>query len=323
MLEFWPVCISLSLGVVLLLMSAIWGGTLISLVSELLGWISANNFLDKFALQLCRMSLLGLVVLTVLLATSIVLGTQVVEVWKMGIFDFSEGFWRWPGAILLGGTFFQIVSFFTWGTLKKNKKGLHLFVSLISALAIWVGSYAAVNLKLGYGWGHGLETVSGRPFLVVLSPLVPGILWPVAIWFVLLCLGGAGTVAGVYLLMRRNRDDFGRDYYTRVQPRAARWGLLFSLQIFILVWAVYSGFLGVKLEWESAALLRAEFLGTGLGALVCFALQFFVVLFLTRSRTPLRMKGSLILSLILAWAALSLSALFVFLISGAGLHWLA
>ena len=320
MLEIWPFLNCLGLGIVLLFMAALWGGALISLCSEIQGWVSGNKFSDKFALQVCRMSLMGLLVLAALATLAAVLRFQTMPAGQPVLPDSAKTVWIWPLAGLGLGVVFQIVSLVTWRNLKRKIKAIHLLISVVAVLGLWMGGYGILNLGLGYLFGPGLETASGMPCWSVLLPIVPEILGPASISFLLLSLGGGGTMAGGYLLLRRNQDDFGRDYYTRVQPLAARWGMLFLLQFFFLVWIFWSGSDVPAQAAEHSILQRPEILGVGLGAGLCFVLQFFLMLAVSRSKTPLRKKGSMVFGLIFSWLALSLSAAFLYLVHDFGLN---
>ncbi|MCF8104858.1 MAG: hypothetical protein K9K64_05205 [Desulfohalobiaceae bacterium] len=323
MLEIWPFINCLGLGIVLLITAVLWGGILISFTSEIRGWLSGNKFLDKFAFQVCRMSLVGLLVLAALAAAGFVLNLQNPAAGQTVLADIPLGLWIWPLAALGLGLVFQIFSFATWRGLKKKIKWVHLLFSLTAALGLWAGAYAALNLGLGYLSGTVPETAFGILSLSWLPPIAPGMLVPAALSFFLLGIGGGGTTAAGYLLLRRNRDDFGRDYYSRVQPLAARWGMLFLLELFFLVWFLGTGFSASDLKGVSLILQRAEIVGAGLGAVFGFVIHFFLMLSVSRSKTPLRKKGSVILGLIMSWLAVSASAAFIYLVQESGLNLLA
>ena len=47
---------------------------------------------------------------------------------------------------------------------------------------------------------------------------------PMAVMYPLLSMASAAALSCAYLVLRRNRDDFGRDYYNFSLRLAARWG---------------------------------------------------------------------------------------------------
>jgi len=311
MFELWMLPVSLFFGLAALALAMLWGGSAVSCISELIGWFSGNKLLDKFALQLCRMSLWGLTLLIccglTLLADGLygpVVGVQ----WWGAVAAWPQQLWIGWLVFLGAGVFLQVGTTVSWNVLKKRRKGLHLLMSCLTLLLIVALSWSAVNgvfLSMAEagaedaGWG-----LSG-----MLWPPQANLAWPVFACCLFLCLGGAGIAGGVYLVRRREKDDFGRDYYHKALPRAAKWGLLFGGQLLVIAEMAFFNRPGTLIQ-----ALGTDALLIGLGAVFCFCLQTLLLSLLSRSTKPLRMKASVILSGILAWFAQSLTLLWIVLV---------
>ncbi len=311
MFEMWMLPVSLFFGLTSLSLAVFWGGSAVSCISELTGWFSANKLLDKFALQLCRMSLWGLVLLiccSLALLADAVYGPFVGRHWWAAVSAWPQQLWLAWLVLLGAGAFLQVITAVSWNALKKRWKGLHLLLSCLMLLLFVALSWSAVNgafLSMAEAGAEGVDWSLSR----ILWPPPVVLVWPVFACCLLLCLGGAGIAGGVYLVRRREKDDFGRDYYQTALPRAAKWGLLFGVQLLLIVQMMY-----VNRTGDMTLLFRTDLLLIGLGAVLCFCIQTLLVFILSRSGKPLRMKASMILSGILAWFAQSLTLLWIVLI---------
>jgi hypothetical protein len=94
-----------------------------------------------------------------------------------------------------------------------------------------------------------------------------------------------------YLILRRNKDDFGRDYYRFALPQAARWGLALLAPAAIAVgWLGFRGMIWTPLLGASMAVAGgAALIGVWLNARAI------------RSHHPLRLKGGALTACLLAW----------------------
>ncbi len=121
--------------------------------------------------------------------------------------------------------------------------------------------------------------------------LFPKELFPVLMFwaYLFLSIGTASLYSTFYLMLRRNRDDFGRDYYKFTIPACARWWyaiiiyLIFSISKALMVFGSFSkvplivwGILGVEL----------------LVVLIVFTLNHKLI----KSEHPIRLKEIMVLS---------------------------
>jgi len=127
---------------------------------------------------------------------------------------------------------------------------------------------------------------------------------PLAVMYPLISITSAAALSCSYLVLRRNRDDFGRDYYNFGLRLAARWAFIPML-----------GFLACQ-GWLYAVLpeaFRTMTLETPLGYVWLAAVAVGVLclvpwLLIARSEAPLRLKGLGFLALVLMWLMHTLNA---------------
>ena len=315
MLATWMISEFLFLGLFTILLASVWGGMAIALLSEAVGWAGSNKLLDKFALQLCRMScvaLLPLIGCCLVLAADHAFGPLFGMNWTLSLPEWPRQVWRLLLGIISAGVLFQVLAFFSWKGLKKRWKGVHLLFSLLSFLGFWAGSWQAVNWSFQ---SPGEASGTLEPLLRTMAILSPASdpVWPIFSAWIFLCFGGAGTMAGVFLLWRRERDDFGRDYYHSALPRAAKWGMIFGVQMIVLAEMVSLGF-----PDRSGLMLRSDVLALGLAALFCFLTQTLLLSIVSGSPRPLRLKGSVLAAALLAWIGESSGLAWVGLVLGSG-----
>jgi hypothetical protein len=201
-------------------------------------------------------------------------------------------------APLLAGCLGLAVYSSSWGALRRNK-GLHRILGGVSLLALLGGMYSGLNIGVAWGLGHGTTAASLTETLWLPAAWEVG-----AVWAAILGngLGAAGVFGMGYLLLRRNKDDFGRDYYRFAMGRAALLGLILPLPV--AIGAAWLGLCGLARSPDVATPLAVA----GVAALAAVWLNARVM----RSRHPLRLKGEVIAACLLAAildAALALSLL--------------
>lgn len=196
------------------------------------------------------------------------------------------------GTALLFGTVYA----FTFPAL-RNRKFVHILIGLpgmLAALSTFPLTIAAAPDLL-----HALAAGQEPPLHPLVIPGPASLIWPFAVQFLLLGVALAGGLGMIFILYRRKRDDWGRDYYNYALPAAARWAAPFML--------LQQGGMAWLLAGISPAdrdlLLHSAFgpvLGAGaLLAVICCILWICV----WRSRTPMRLKGLVIAGGLLCWAA--------------------
>lgn len=191
---------------------------------EALGAARRLGFLRKLARQLSALGVLFLCY-TVVAATG---GLAVL--WTR----FPEALWPWtqlpelalPAALALAwATLFGLAYGLSWGMAREHPKA-HRVLGLLAALGGPLVLAASLAMKLAPLLPF---IIAAGPHIVMLRGMfVPafGPLLAAAGTLMLTCAAGFGLA---YLLTRRNREDFGRDYYGYVLGRLAGWALLLGL----------------------------------------------------------------------------------------------
>lgn len=310
----WALGLGLTLFALPLLTAA--GAVGVSFFVALSGRTGGKVFADKLSRQLAEF---GVIVLGAwLLLVSARWGLWAASWWPAG--EVGRGFYGLffdiPGQMALLSTLTSIALVRVW---RRNKRmtGAHLTLGGVSTLlwsatlaafvagALWRLDNATVETKLSAEWFAAAVT----------DPLA----WLVWGQLLLLALAGGAGFGLLYLLARRNKEDYGRDYYCWSVKHCAWWAILAGI--------VHAGW--VKAVFWREALARTErtnlagadwvsdtihalagheampALVVALGLVLAACLCLIPVL---RTQTPLRMKGWMLLHaglLLLVVAAVS------------------
>ncbi len=278
-------------ALLLILLAGFWGCPIIAILSEITGKITRRVFLDKFALQITRLG--------VLLHVGLWMGciTSGLILWYMypEILSLLQ---PWPGRILpvlglaLTGTILLVTSFATWKHLKKNKKTLHIAIGIAGVILIkplfWLPALLVRNLVL---------IKAGQT--EQLCPPLHSMFWPVTMQWVFTTISLAAILASLYLLIRRHHDDFGRDYYNYALPVCAKWALFpFGGVIVFCSWIAFLAFPFIDLTNATSLLAAISIRGASL--LLCLIVWIVIM----KTPTPLRFKGMILTTILLAWTFL-------------------
>jgi hypothetical protein len=263
----------------LLLAALFWGAPAIALVSELIGLISGKPFPARAARQMSRLALGGHVLFWTVIAAC-------------AAFLLSRPFWQsefvTANRLLLVAAlalpFFGSVALagYDLGWQRaKERKTVHFLLGCVANLPIKYGYWALAGLGLLLFRNVSLDSPA---FL----PPWGSALWPLlALWLPLsLCL--AAGIGLCYLLLRRNRDDWGRDYYRFAAPFLAKWHLACGLIVLaVLVW-LYASLKGVF------NLHLPQIFYAGLAGAACLGLAMLLSLLISVSENPMRLKVSMV-----------------------------
>ncbi|MEW5773846.1 MAG: hypothetical protein AB1916_10030 [Thermodesulfobacteriota bacterium] len=188
----------------------------------------------------------------------------------------------------------------TWKPLKERKT-LHRTIGLLAALCGFTLLAAALSAKLTLTrpylneWFFLPATLEGMYFYPPLDKF-----WPMLAHVLLWAMAGGAGLGLVYLLMRRNRDDFGRDYYAYAVRHCARWAAVPALlQLGAAAALLLPAWEKITPEMKSTATGLAA--GGALAAVLAAILLFNV----SRAEAPLRHKPALLGAVALLAAALA------------------
>lgn len=283
---------------------AAFGAVMVAAACEWTARANKRVFLDKYAQQSAAMALLLIIVS--------ILGSIPAMFLLM---DRFPGLMQWfsnPSMPLVhtlaaagATTLLLAVWSITWKKLRK-KKGLHAGIGLLAG----IGALATM----------GIGTAAAA---LVLPALKTGIFpqWPAAlpmhVWaligqYFFTALGAGAGLSLVYLVLRRNKDDFGRDYYRFSLSAAAKWALAP-----MLIQLGFQGWLFSTLSEQTRQAVQTGPLGilwlvTAGCALICVGLW----LAIARSQTPVRLKWAAFLGSLLLWIMHTANTLLFLNLSG-------
>ncbi|WP_027179976.1 hypothetical protein [Maridesulfovibrio bastinii] len=202
------------------------GAPLIAVLLELTGKASKKIFYDKLAQQIASMSLILFAVF--IIATGGTLA-YVAHTWKWTLdwLKNPESPMMIVYASLIISAVFLIAYKYSWKKLKKQK-AFHILLGIIAVLGgvsfIHSGTMT-MRLVFGLVGSNPEPTVPDIPVLDHLL-VVPGpTVMALGALYVIMAFTFAGSAGGLYLVLRRNKDNFGRDYYKFALPVISRWGL--------------------------------------------------------------------------------------------------
>jgi hypothetical protein len=269
-----------------LLGMAALGSPVVAVISELSAKTKRRVFYDKYGQQTAAMGFFLLLLFLVIQA-----GASALAVIRFPQLASRFLVPSLPVVIAMGamGVFavLGLIYFATWKKM-RDAKGIHMAMGLIAALAALTAVAVAVPVKL----------LIGLPPEAAQYPLTAeSMLWPMSAMYVVLCVCAAAGLSCVYLVVRRNRDDFGRDYYRFSLNLASRWALV-SMLIFLAcqgwLFAVLPDMFRTMTMETPLGLVWAAGCVLGLACVGLWAAT-------ARSDTPLRLKGLTILAACLLW----------------------
>ncbi|MEF2144401.1 MAG: hypothetical protein V3573_03060 [Desulfovibrionaceae bacterium] len=276
-----------------LIATAGMGALVLSLVSETTGLARGTAFPDKLAQQLSSMAMCFLAIAcTAFAAGGVLLGRNLpwLTDWLFASHSPALPFCLTWGVALLLTLLYRL----TWKGMRNNK-ALHLVLGGAAALAavatIPAGVIIAPEFLAAFSSGIAPENIT--PTL----PLADSPVWPFTLQYLILGLANGGGLGALYLIYRRHKDNYGRDYYNFALPFVVTGGVVFMfLQLAGPAWLL----LGMNPEARSALLAStlAPVLYAGVGAALLCCLLWLPVM---RSATPLRFKGLAVLGGLLAW----------------------
>jgi hypothetical protein len=267
------------------------GSPVLSASAEFLADARGKVFYNKFAQQLSKAGLIWL--LAALLLTGLVVALRNAEANMLLSLLSEQPMLLLPLAIALALlATFAVLHATTWRRLKESR-GLHKLLGLLAAFASLASIWFALSLCR-------LLAILNRadPAIVIQDHfLIPATapFWPLLGLAVMLAVACAGGLGLVYMVMRRNKDDWGRDYYGFALRLGAGWTLLgLGLQAGFLGWLT-SMHLLTGLALPANPILRAGVIITTSTLL----LAMLTYLLVWRNATPLRQKPAIILAALL------------------------
>lgn len=271
------------------LSAAAFGLAIAAALFQLQGRMQKKALFDKIAQQFAGIgfifSLLTAGVMGILLYFS---GVEAPEAQAFMLEPGSPGL----SAVLLTGLYAVLMGVyrFTFRPMRKNK-GAHTVIGVVCALC----SVAAIYAYLG---AAALllkpDMAEGARWLVFFS--TKSAAWPAFALSLVLCVCYGCALGMLYSLYRRNKDDFGRDYYRFALNNAAKLAATCALiQLLLQGWLLSSITPEIRsafLDQAGIPLLAGDFVAL-LSAVGWLALA--------RSSTPMRLKGLVFGGAVAVW----------------------
>lgn len=289
-------------GIMTCLLLAMTGIPFLCLAGQRLAVARRSSFPDKLARQAATLAALAAVML---LAVSVAVITRMAQMQP----DLLQGPFRIPllapPALLAGTALCAGAYMFGWRHVRGSI--LHRFTGLAAAIGgieTTVVTFALVRGLLLPG--HPLPSVATplATMNALLGAPLDSLLWPVLGQAVFMAAGATGAFCLAWLLTRREKDDFGRDYYNYALGVCARWalgGTLCALPV-----AVYVLYRAATLVSPDLTVLPPllPLAGTLVLPLAACGLWGTVI----RSATPLRHKMAIVGALVLLMVAIGCEA---------------
>lgn len=315
LLEPWPWLFSLGLMLLVLPLLIAAGAAGVSFFVAWSGRANGKVFADKLAKQLVEF---GVIVLGLWLFLVLARWGMWAAAWySTGELsqDFYRLFFDTPGHLVLVATLASIALVRVWKRSRRTS-GAHLVLGALSMI-LWLAILLAfiVGALWHLGGVSSEAKLSLEGFMAIVADPLPWLVWGQAI-FLALALGAGFAL--VYLLARRNIEDYGRDYYGWAVQRCAWWAIIAGIAQ--AGWAKAVFWRGVLARQDRQDLAGPDWVRDTIGSMlghpampalfVSLSLALLAWLSLVpvlKTQTPLRMKGWMLLYA--ALAVLSLTAL--------------
>jgi len=268
-----------------------FGSPIVAVLGEIAAKTKGKIFYDKFGQQTGAMG--RILMLLLILVWGAAIGVTYTRFPQLAA-RLSDPNTPFLPVFIAAGIFILtgLIHFSTWKAMRQTK-GAHIALGLCAALASVAAIAMAVPAKLTLADPSAEAAALAQPMAL-----------PLAVMYGLFIVTCAAGLCCAYLVMRRNRDDYGRDYYNFALPLAARWAFIPML-----------GFLACQ-GWLFTVMpdvFRTMTTGTPLGvvwlAAVVLGLACAVIwLLLARSKSPMRLKGMCFLALALMWLMHAMNA---------------
>lgn len=193
---------------------------------------------------------------------------------------------------LFMGMFFLALYAVLWQSLRGSPV-LHQILGLLAMLLNTEALYGRLCL-LG---AHDSVLPPPRSLTELFLPVPEAEVWNLVPYALPLCLAFAGAFGTLWLVARRNRDDYGRDHYRQMVPWCGAW----ARNGWLLSWLLVVGFVGVNLwyvRFETGYLPLRDLLGAA-GQMAIWCIPFLLWLIVCRSEAPLRHKLTMLLGFVL------------------------
>lgn len=290
------------------------GTPILAVILEITAKARKKVFYDKLAQQIAALSLILYLLFILCMSGAVLYFTRQMpwlKDWFINPASPVMMFYITLGLSLLG----LIPYKYSWKKLKKQKP-LHVTLGIIGILGGISSIHVATVIMKTF---FSLQTASPTPIVPQVPfythflelPGIPALC--LAGIYLIMAISFAATAGGLYLVLRRNKDNFGRDYYKFSLPVIAKWALIPTFAQLTAVIAILYYMIGSNTQLLYQNMPTAIALGTSLGLIILCCAIWIVT---CKSETPMRHKIGLGLApfcIILAHATLMAGAMNLYL----------
>lgn len=208
--------------------------------------------------------------------------------------------WPLPLAPLAGGAVLAAalaaVYRAVWHNMRDNRAA-HASLGMAATLAGWLACYLCVTFFRHFVVSSSEPAANPTFFL----PPVNSVAWYIFPAALGLSLTFAGSLGSLYLIHRRDKDDFGRDYYNYSLKLACKWAFFSILPALVFLGGHFARL------WPEVRNLpaRQTFFWSEAAALAAFAMACLLWILVIRNQNPLRLKLHCVAGYILSLAGLA------------------
>lgn len=296
-----------ALGLLLMLVPAVLLTPGVAAVTESLTFQKHKAFYRKCARQLSQVPFgMGLMLFTILGTASMIALMQ----FRPELME-PDQFWR-PLAVIaapIAAMFLLTLYVTTWTRLKKLK-WLHNLLGYLAALACLAVLFLAFLFLVSLQRPIELDMLLFKPGELVGTLwneyLSSPPLWLLTVYLVFLGIASGSGLSQLWLIMRRYKDDYGRDYYNFAMRYCARLALVFTFfstaAAGALFWSLWQSMPSVFLQPQDRGVLLVAF---GLPISCCI-----LWLCILKSDTPMRHKPGAFFACLFLFISLCAQTLF-------------
>lgn len=259
-------------------------------ISELSAHSRKQVFARKFAQQT---SPLGLVLIVY---TALVAGGAAYMIATRSGGELLEAF-ALPVLAPLGAWILLAAAHATTWKAMKGQPAFHAVLGLLAGASGLAGVHAVAALtRASLGPVHA-EPHGGLHVDTLLSPAIASAHWPLLAHMVFVAFAAAAAISIIWLFLRRNKDDWGRDYYVFAMRQASR-----RASLALLAAICVQGWLVSTLQHIPSAILMRNDIGLPWAAgLVLGAAATWLFFRLSRSEHPMRGKAAAAAAIVCLW----------------------
>ncbi|GFK95526.1 hypothetical protein NNJEOMEG_03392 [Fundidesulfovibrio magnetotacticus] len=252
-------------------------------------------FRDKFGQQTATCALLtGLIALLGLTGGAFALHR---------LFPAASSFWLgWPlplGPLAGGAALCAVLAAVyraTWQAM-KDQRALHAGIGSAASLA----GFGLGYLFLSFFRHFAVSPLEASADPALFLPPTASTAWIILPGMLAMAFCLAGATGSLYLIHRRDKDDFGRDYYVYSLKMACKWALFAALAALAAQGGLFAAL------WPSVRdlPLRPVFFWGEAGGALALLMACLLWGMVTRNQNPMRLKLHCVAGAILAWLGLT------------------